>query len=139
MKLCGGLSPLHSHHQIFQCPSINLINHKIKYPGIVTWNDIDITMVDIGDKGKGQSTRFTLTFGSGYQRQTFPGLQIMVKTELIKNSLQSTSVSIFKNLMPKGKKIETWELINPFIKAIKYGDLDYSSDDLLRSNINRCL
>ena len=28
-----------------------LINHKIKYPGIVTWNDIDITFVDVGKKG----------------------------------------------------------------------------------------
>ena len=24
-----------------------LINHKIKYPGIITWNDIVITLVDL--------------------------------------------------------------------------------------------
>ena len=29
-----------------------LVNHKIKYPGVVTWNDIDITFVDIDTKGK---------------------------------------------------------------------------------------
>ena len=29
-----------------------------------------------------------------------------------------------------GKVLDTWELINPFIKSIKYGDLDYSSEDL---------
>ena len=29
------------------------------------------------------------------------------------------------------EKVEEWELINPFIKAINYGDLDYASDDLL--------
>jgi hypothetical protein len=34
-----------------------------------------------------------------------------------------------------GVKIEEWELINPFIKSIKYGDLDYSSDELLEITI----
>ena len=29
-----------------------LINHKIKFPGIATWSDIDITIVDIGKKRK---------------------------------------------------------------------------------------
>ena len=33
-------------------------------------------------------------------------------------------------LSAEGKEIETWELKNPFIKAAKFGDLDYSSDDL---------
>ena len=27
--------------------------------------------------------------------------------------------------------IETWKLINPFIKSVKYGDLDYSNDELI--------
>ena len=27
-----------------------LINHKFKYPGVIAWNDIKITIVDTGEK-----------------------------------------------------------------------------------------
>ena len=97
-----------------------LINHKIKYPGIVTWNDIDITMVDIGDKGKQFYNELT---GSGYN---FGG----GKDGLIKQQYKSKAFNI-KKIKADGNIAETWELINPFIKSIKYSDLDYSSDDLL--------
>jgi hypothetical protein len=33
-------------------------------------------------------------------------------------------------LTPDGNPIETWKLQNPFIKSAKYGDLDYSNDEL---------
>ena len=31
----------------------------------------------------------------------------------------------------EGLVIETWKLINPFIKSVKYGDLDYGNDELV--------
>ena len=99
-----------------------LINHKIKYPGIVTWNDIDITMVDIGGKGYGHM--IDLIF-NGYEfadPETGDGIQ--------KNQFTDKNITITK-IDAYGNTIETWTLINPFIKSIKYGDLDYSSDDLL--------
>jgi len=35
-----------------------------------------------------------------------------------------------------GARIEEWRLINPFVKAVKFGDLDYSSDDLIEITIS---
>jgi hypothetical protein len=105
-----------------------LINHKIKYPGIVTWNDIDITIVDIGDKGK-QFYDLLLTFGynppTDKQGATNNGKDGIVKEQFAQ---QVFNIQKFDSM---GKKIEEWDLINPFIKAVKYGDLDYSSDELL--------
>ena len=42
-----------------------LINHKIKYPGIATWNDIEVTIVDSVDKKFGVSY-YNKLLESGY-------------------------------------------------------------------------
>ena len=97
-----------------------LINHKIKYPGIVTWNDIEITIVDIGDKGL---EYFNKLVSVGYNR--------FGANDGIRKNQYSSEVFNIQKFDANGKKIEEWDLINPFIKSIKYGDLDYSSDDLL--------
>ena len=102
-----------------------LINHKIKFPGIVTWSDIDITMVDVGDKGKEFYKKLT---DSGY------GFPDKKKDGMIKEQYKGDVFNIQK-LNADGETIETWELINPFIKSIKYSDLDYSSDDLVEITI----
>ena len=104
-----------------------LINHKIKYPGIVTWNDIDITLVDVGDKG--QRLLFDLeSYGYDFRDTLKDGVS-KIKADV------GTPRELFQLLIIKyddeGDIIETWTLINPFFKAIKYGDLDYSSDELL--------
>lgn len=98
-----------------------LINHKIKYPGIVTWNDVDITMVDVGEKGK-----------DFYKKLTDSGYLFREKgTDGILKEQYKSQAFVIEKLNALGKVIETWKLINPFIKSVKYSDLDYSSDDLV--------
>jgi hypothetical protein len=101
-----------------------LINHKIKYPGIVTWNDIDITFVDVGKKGL---EYFNELVSVGYSRSG--------NNDGIRKNQYDASVFNIQKLNAEGEVIETWDLINPFIKSIKYGDLDYSSDELLEITI----
>lgn len=109
-----------------------LINHKIKYPGIVTWNDIDITFVDIGEKGKDMYSLLKLL---GYNPPSDKdGTTYSGKGGIVKNQFSSKVLNIEK-INADGATIETWDLISPFIKSIKYGDLDYSSDDLLEITI----
>ena len=98
-----------------------IINHKIKYPGIVTWNDIDITIVDVGGKGL---EYFNKLVEVGYHRS---GSGV----DGLKKGQYGGQVFNIQKFDSKGTKLEEWDLINPFIKSIKYGDLDYSSDELL--------
>ena len=102
-----------------------LINHKIKYPGIVTWNDIEITIVDVGEKGKGFYDKLTKI---GYNPGGRPD-------GVIKNQYNGASDFVITKLKADGEILETWNLVNPFIKSVKYGDLDYSSDDLVEITI----
>ena len=110
-----------------------LINHKIKYPGIVTWNDIDITIVDIGSEGSGL---YSTLKDSGY---SFDGSNPDgIKKNQLANVIEGTTIErdvLITKLSAEGKEIETWKLINPFIKSIRYGDLEYSSDELLEITV----
>ena len=109
-----------------------LINHKIKYPGIVTWNDIDITLVDVGEKGKDLYDLLSLF---GYKPPSdIEGTLYTGNEGIRKDQFNGKAFNIYK-INAEGEVIETWDLINPFIKSIKYGDLDYSSDELLEITI----
>lgn len=100
-----------------------LINHKIKYPGIVTWNDIDVSIVEVGEKGielYKQLKNVGYNFSPGEAR----------KDGILKKQKWDNSIIINK-LDSQGNTLEVWTLHNAFIRSIKYGDLDYTSDDLV--------
>ena len=103
-----------------------LINHKIKYPGIVTWSDVEIVIIDTKSITKGVKYYKNLVSG-GYR---FSGND----DGIVKKNTAGGDVLITQ-LAADGKIIEEWRLINPFVKSIKFGDLDYSSDDLVEITI----
>ena len=102
-----------------------LINHKFKYPGVLTWNDVKITLVDAGGLVKQINDEYLKAAGytnpqintTGIQKNGFDG----IGGNLIINQLDSD-----------GKNIEKWQLMNSFIKTVNYGSLDYSSDELVQ-------
>lgn len=106
-----------------------LVNHVIKYPGITTWNDVDIVLVDVEGQGKSYYDKLT-TIGYNYT-----GDSGNTGKDGMKKSQYSGEPFIIQRLDDAGKIQDTWTLINPFIKSVKYGDLDYSSDDLLEITI----
>ena len=108
-----------------------LVNHMVKYPGIVTWNDIDIVIVDSVDEGRGKNYYGNL-LNSGYKFDGATQDGILKKPNHTNGNPTSL---IIEQLMADGKKYETWELINPFVKSVNFGELDYSSDDLLEITI----
>ncbi len=95
-----------------------LINHKFKYPGLLAWQDINISIVDIGSKA---SELMGALEGLGYKKPTESSGGLEKK---------KMSCSI-KQYDADGKEIEAWTLQNAFIKSINFGDLDYSSDELI--------
>ena len=104
-----------------------LINHKIKYPGIVTWSDIDIVIVDTKSEMKGVKYYSNLLSG-GYK---FSG-----ENDGIEKKNTAGGEVLITQRGGDGAPIEEWRLINPFVKAVKFGDLDYSSDDLIEITIS---
>lgn len=102
-----------------------LVNHKFKYPGIVTWNDVNMTIVDTGEKTK---NLVDLLRETGYDYPT----EFSVKEGISKDEANKyfNELSI-QQLDSDGLIIETWKLKGAFIKSINFGDLDYESEGLV--------
>jgi hypothetical protein len=105
----------------------NYLDNKFYYPGRVSWNEVSLTLVDPISVDAVNLTN-KLLVASGYTVKGNETVsQTMSKSQAISAGLQNIIIEI---LEASGDVVETWTLNNPFIKSAKYGDLDYSNDEL---------
>ena len=101
-----------------------LINHKFKYPGVVTWNDVNITIVDTSVQT--DKLIYDLEASGYYPEDPFEdGISK-------KGSYKALGVFDIKQLDGEGNAVEKWTLKNAFIKSVNFGQLDYTSDELVK-------
>ena len=108
----------------------NHLDNKYYFPGRVSWNEISMTLVDPISVDAVKLTN-QLVINSGYfvpasAPSTDPQRSTISKVKAV-DAMKGVTITVLKH---DGKPIEVWTLGNPFIKSAKYGDLDYSSDDL---------
>lgn len=112
------------------------LGHKFHYPGLVTWepNPINIKMIDPVSPDASQHLSAIIQ-AAGYVIPSDPGqVTTMSKaaattalgTVVIKQISESHGVQGLNG----GDAVETWTLHNAFIEAVKFGDLDYSKEEL---------
>jgi len=104
------------------------LTHKFYYPGRVTWSTIDMVLVDPVSPGATAQLNALLD-AQGYAIPNGPGgsYETMSKG---KGAAALGNIQI-EQLDSTGAAIERWTLQNPFVKGVKYGDLDYSAEDLV--------
>lgn len=109
------------------------LGHKFFYPGIVSWNPnpIEIKMVDPVTPNASRILAQIIA-SSGY---SIPNSAGSLSTISKQNSTTALGTFKIKTLKADGSVIETWNLRNAFIKSVKFGDLDYSKDDLTEVTI----
>ena len=112
----------------------NFFGHKFFYPGSVVWNEISVTLVDPVDPDQ-SSALVQVLENAGYQA---PGERGDISNPMMGTVSKAQAVAALGpkiNLMQYGadndKPIETWTLHNPWVKDVKFGSLDYGSDDLV--------
>lgn len=107
------------------------MNHTFYYPGRTEWNTITMSLV--ATKANNQSLNIMeMLRSSGYEIPKSNGRATMSKASA---AAQLGSVTI-KTLAADGSTVlETWTLKNAFIKDVKFGELDYESDDLTQIDI----
>ena len=103
------------------------LNHTYYYPGRVTWNSVTLTLADPVNPDVA-NTLTNIVKNSGYT----PALsETDVSTISKQDAVNSLGNQIeIVQLDADGNAVETWKLINPWIKDIKYGDLDYEGDEM---------
>jgi len=110
------------------------LNHTFYYPGSVTWQDVSLSLVDP------VSPDMTVTLArileqSGY---VVPGNAIdpaALATISKGQSVGALGDVTITQLDALGAAIETWKLWNAFITEVKFGDLEYGSDDLIQLDL----
>lgn len=103
-----------------------LINHKFKYPGILSWNAIQIEVV--GFFGGGPSTAVSLESELskiGYTRPDNAAMDGISKT-----SKSVVADLVLQQLDAAGIAQDTWTLRGAFISSVSHSKLDYSSDEI---------
>lgn len=102
-------------------------DNKYYFPGRVTWSDVEVTLVDPASPSAVSLTS-TILEAAGYNVPSKEGpKKTMSKAASTADGLSDVTL----DLMDKdGNVVESWTLQNAFIKAAKFGDMDYANDEL---------
>ena len=103
------------------------INHKFFYPGRVEWEEVSVTLADPLDPDA-SATMMEILKQSGYYLPKTPDQTSTLSKVKSIDALGSVQLH---QLDPEGEIAESWDLVNCFIKGVKFGDLDYSSDEMV--------
>ena len=107
---------------------VKYVQHTFKYPGRITWDPIDVTILDPMTPDSARALMNMLAL-SGYSAPTTP-------TEAIKSISKkkaNTAVGGVKlaEINSDGFQVSEWMLWNPFFSGVDFGSLGYDSDDLI--------
>jgi hypothetical protein len=112
----------------------NYFGHTYNYPGNVTWNDIDVTLVDPADPDN-VATLAQILKVSGYNPPTAARSDIASISKAGSGNALGTIQIMGKDA--NGATIETWEFINPVVKSFDFGgSLAYEQEGLIELKLS---
>jgi hypothetical protein len=118
------------------------LNHTFYYPGKVTWNEVSFTVVDVVDQTDDATAAVMSIFagnpnqagdtGMGYQSPVTSGVTSTISKD---KSVAAMGNIIIRQIDSEGRNVEAWKLHNAWIKDVKFGDLDYGSEEMLNVDV----
>jgi len=102
------------------------LGHTFYYPGKVEWQAISMTLVDPVMPGSLHRLN-SIVAKSGY---IVPGDPNVTATMNKRGAVSSIGDITIEQIDGNGGRVEEWKLKNPFIKSVKFSDLDYENDEL---------
>jgi hypothetical protein len=121
------------------------MNHEYKFPGIIKWQDVEVSFIDAKDPNTG-SKFYKALLNAGYAAPDTLGNALQGITKI--SSVGSLGEVIIRQLdggdvinpQTDGTKVppsvlDTWTLKNAFIQKADFGELSYESDDLLEVSV----
>lgn len=103
------------------------LNHTFYYPGRVTWNTVDVTMVDPVSPDALANT-LSIIQGAGYKP---PGNFTETTTISKASAVSALGGVVIQMIQSDGAVIESWTLNGAFITNVNYSDLAYDQDGLV--------
>jgi len=128
-----------------------VLNHTFKYPGIVKWQDISISLLDAIEPNMG-SKFYNVLRNMGYiqpknldnlaagitkfQAQATLGDVVIKQLDAGGSPVAGFGDSLADvNVASNTKYYEEWTLKNAFLKSVKFGDLSYDDEGLVTIDI----
>ena len=109
---------------------VKYVQHTFKYPGRITWDPIDVTILDPMTPDSAASLMNMLA-RSGYSAPKDPGVSLQSISKRNANvAVGGTGVRLAE-LRSDGVEISEWTLWNPFFYTVDFGQLGYDSDELI--------
>tara|TARA_R110002020_G_scaffold171938_1_gene362060 strand:+ start:568 stop:1173 length:606 start_codon:yes stop_codon:yes gene_type:complete len=106
------------------------LNHTYYYPGKITWNPIEITMVDPGGDPDVVATLAGILVGAGYNLPDTPDSEKLTSMSKQKAAGALGQVKITQ-VDAEGQMVEEWTLWNAFVTEVDFGGtLAYGNDEL---------
>ena len=106
------------------------LNHTFYYPGRVEYNTVSFTLVD--PLTPNSTARMLGIFGaSGYSLPS----KVAYNTISKKKSVSAMGTPHIHTVNADGAIIESFSLINAWVKNVDFGEFDYSSDDLINIGV----
>ena len=102
------------------------LDNTFKFPGRVTWDDVNISLVDPVSPDATKLTMQVLE-KSNYRVKGLGQNELTVSKAKAATALGNVVITI---LSDDGDAVETWTLNNPFIKSVSFSDLSYEDDGL---------
>ena len=104
-----------------------LVNRKFRYPGLLTWNDVQITLHEKGDQANFIVN--DLLAKAGYY--CGPGTDGCQDQGILKGGFYNNGDLFIEEITHEGKTLQKFDLKNWFIKGANFGELSMDSDELL--------
>ena len=108
----------------------NYLDNKYYFPGRVTWDPVTMTLEDPISIDAVKKTNEYIIGKDGdvnYKIKQESDNEFTISKKKAANALGQVTITV---LDANGNAVETWELHNAFVTSAKYGDLDYSNDEL---------
>ena len=109
------------------------LNHTYYYPGRVEWQTVTMTLVDPVDVDAASTLIHAIKTG-GYSPALSAGEDQWGTMSKGKAANALGQVEI-RQIDSNGQMVESWVLHNAWIKDVKFGELDYESDDLTQIDV----
>lgn len=117
----------------------SFLQHNFNFPGRVTWQDVNITIVDAINPDS-TATLYKMITDAGYvlppdvNQEELGGAKTITKEAMV-NALGPTVRIDTIGGEGSNEILESWILNNPQISSVNFDSLDYSSDELLNIQI----
>jgi hypothetical protein len=109
------------------------LNHTFNFPGRLTWDPVEFSIVDVVDTdSNGSKELMEIIEASGY---ALPTSENVVNTISKKASVEALGKVIIRTIDAEGDAVEEWSLHNAFLTRVDLGQLDYETDGMLNISV----